>query len=397
MMKQFSQLRKILKRNRQLGVKVLCVMCVCLFLTLRTKVEINSTDAMSSLCIIVQTPYRLLAPDPDHFTVHGKTWAERGFDRVPFLSPPLIENGELCDNKNYSILIYVHSAANNFIVREQIRETWGSNKYSFGNRIKHVFLLGNNGDKATNKLVSVENEKYSDIVQFNISDMYDDHTYRGLETYRWITKHCQSVQYFIKTDDDVVINIWAVMSELKTTKPFGITKSKQSIITNNNKDIKNKENDINKDNTNDNNKEEKIFISCGVIEYRRPMTRCGKNAVPVYEYQGTVKPPYCPGAGYVLNYETIARLYKASYKAPFSRLDDVFFTGFLPIIDGNIQLQTLPRHSYLRNALSYRIQQFFSSTRVLRDYMFIHFPKKDQFMPTWHELLDIYEHKPKLT
>ena len=120
-------------------------------------------------------------------------------------------------------LIYVHSNPNNFKNRLAIRETWG-NKNIFPH-IRVVFMLGTSNDSQINHLVKYEAETYGDIIAENFIDTYKNITYKAIMAMKWITKYCSKVSFIVKTDDDIVIDTFALWNYLKLVQS-------QSVATN---------------------------------------------------------------------------------------------------------------------------------------------------------------------
>lgn len=327
-------------------------------------VEVDRSEITSTLCGLLDKPRQWVARQPVMVNRTQGDWGERGFRTVPHTLLPLITNDRFCQEYDtpVSLVIYVISAANNSIPRQRIRQTWGNAKYSFNKRIKILFILGKHESDIVNRLVYEEFNTYRDIVQFGVSDGYDNLTNRGIETLRWIKDHCSQVPYFMKTDDDIIINIWAVRAELQKIQPFGI--------------------DFDRD---------LLHIACVNVESGEQISRCGKNPVSVSEYPGLIKPDYCEGSTYVLPYPVIVRLYMAAGSARYLSIEDTFVTGVLPLIDGNIQLRNIPGYGRIKNWRLLRIHNLLHARKELKKYMIVHANREGVFMDTWQMYTHLYE------
>ena len=67
--------------------------------------------------------------------------------------------------------------------------------------------------------MSSEADQYRDIIQANFMDTYKNLTLKVQLGLHWATKHCQSFDYIVKTDDDVYINLDALVTYLAQQKP----------------------------------------------------------------------------------------------------------------------------------------------------------------------------------
>jgi len=109
---------------------------------------------------------------------------------------------------------------------------------------------------------------------------------------KWVDQHpCQHLKFVLKTDDDMLINIRPLISDLRTlTGPvlFGnlYTSSKP---------------------------------------YRDPSS---KWYVPYERYKGDRYPPYVSGSAYVMSRDVASALYAAALDLPLFESEDVFVTGF---------------------------------------------------------------------
>lgn len=366
-------------KNKKFNLVILIIL-----IYLIKHVEEYIRNEIVSICMIPDRIITSFYEESLEFSMPDKTWEERGFQVVPTIQPLLIENHKVCQpsDDNTQVLIVINSAVERLNYRIRVRSTWGNTQYNVNNNIKLLFVLGNDMESHLNPFIRVEYETYGDILQVSTPDGYDDLTYRGIQVLRWISENCQSVPYIIKTDDDCMVNVFAVLDELNKPQPFGFS---YEHINNSN--------------------EEKTpvteYIGCGLLWKDYLITRCGKNGVPWEEYPHRSLPPFCPGGGYVITYNTSVRLYRSSINAPFLRNDDVFMTGILPQIDGHIKLKTIPGYTFLnskKKTLDLTPEEA-DTKEFLDSYMFLHINSgrkqedKNMYMTIWNSYVKHYSVK----
>ena len=115
--------------------------------------------------------------------------------------------------KDVYLLIVVNTNPNNFKYRETIRETWA--KRSLFPDVRILFLMGLTNNKTINDRVILESNIYQDILQEDFYDSYRNLTYKGIMSLKWTVKYCLNIKYFIKTDDDVIIDLFTLLNHFK--------------------------------------------------------------------------------------------------------------------------------------------------------------------------------------
>ena len=91
------------------------------------------------------------------------------------------------------LTVLVHSAVNNQLKRNIIRETWGGSFLNKKGDIKVVFLLGQPGTDGEQEEVLSEYLDHKDIVQGSFIDSYKNLTYKHSMGLLWATKFCPRV------------------------------------------------------------------------------------------------------------------------------------------------------------------------------------------------------------
>ncbi|XP_033757179.1 beta-1,3-galactosyltransferase brn-like [Pecten maximus] len=116
------------------------------------------------------------------------------------------------------LLVLVKSAVLNIELREGIRNTWGKDMPS---NVRIVFLLGNTDNK-NQKRIREEGEKYSDVIQEDFLDKYQNNTYKTIMGFNWGVTFCSSASFFFFVDDDhyaFLANVYKYLESVHYTKP----------------------------------------------------------------------------------------------------------------------------------------------------------------------------------
>ncbi|XP_045211240.2 beta-1,3-galactosyltransferase 1-like [Mercenaria mercenaria] len=214
----------------------------------------------------------------------------------------LLENKNHCSSvSNLTILVMVISAPNNFQMRITNRETWANGSfYSSYGTIKVIFLLGIIDDSRVQDNIEKEFKLYGDIVQGSFIDSYHNLSHKSVMGYKWATERCRNAKYVIKTDDDIVINM------------FRIFKS-----------------DIHMMSLNQNHVHCLRLTRSIVFRVKR-----SKWFVESNQFKGkTFYPPYCSGQYVLMLNVIVPYLYESVLQTPLFWIDDVFIYG---LVMGNI-------------------------------------------------------------
>ncbi|XP_060572611.1 lactosylceramide 1,3-N-acetyl-beta-D-glucosaminyltransferase-like [Ruditapes philippinarum] len=127
-------------------------------------------------------------------------------------APYRIENKHLClSYKDLTIFIIVLSATDNFKRRNAIRETWGNSSfYSSYGTAKVMFLLGRPINSYVQNDIQKEFDLNKDVLQGDFIDTYHNLSHKTVMGFKWLTERCRNAKYIIKTDDDIVLNMFRV-------------------------------------------------------------------------------------------------------------------------------------------------------------------------------------------
>ncbi|KAK3869820.1 hypothetical protein Pcinc_024906 [Petrolisthes cinctipes] len=186
------------------------------------------------------------------------------------------------------MVVMVSSAPGNFHRRRAIRDTWGGATPLAASHAKLVFLLANPHDSHLLTQVVEESRAHGDILQEDFEDSYLNLTLKTVMGLKWGAQHCPKANYFMKTDDDMFINLPAIMTYLTEAK-------RERWIT-------------------------------GCIKQRkafRPVNVAPGMPMP------PAHPPFVAGAGYVISGDLVRELYQASINTRIIPVEDVYVTAHL--------------------------------------------------------------------
>lgn len=203
---------------------------------------------------------------------------------------------DVCSNGTF-LLVVVHSAVQNAKLRQSIRKTWGSLGTVNGKIIKTVFVLGSNNLEMVQSKIAQENLAHGDIIQGKFIDSYGNLTRKHHLALTFAVDKCSTVRHILKADDDVFVNMAAVVNYLITTEQ------------NNSSDIK-----------------------CNVLKHEKPhRDPSHKLFVSEKDYPEPEFPPFCMGMAILYSRKAATMLVKASEHAQVvDKIDDVYFGGILP-------------------------------------------------------------------
>ena len=233
---------------------------------------------------------------------------------VSFSRGYILENPDLCKSyKDLLLLIVVYSAPTYFEKRSVLRRTWLNPKHlaAFGST-KVVFVVGKT-DPFTQDKIQQELEVHGDILQGDFIDTYRNLTEKGITMYKWILERCKNAKLILKTDDDVVINIFNLFRFLV---PSLYGKSK-SVICNYkiNSEIQRK-------------RKEKWFIERNLFRNQ------------------SVYPPYCSGFFVLFTNDLTPILFKTVKSTPYFWIEDVYLYGLLYHRIQGIEIRSIKRSTF---------------------------------------------------
>ncbi|XP_078614910.1 beta-1,3-galactosyltransferase 5-like [Branchiostoma floridae x Branchiostoma japonicum] len=216
----------------------------------------------------------------------------------------LINNAGKCGSSEVFLLIIVTSSPENYAQRSAVRQTWGNESNVPGTVIKTVFAVGKPGNASTQRGLEYENKVHKDIIQEDFVDSYKNLTLKTVMCMRWASEFCPCAKFVMKADDDTLVNIYKLVTLLKSTMP-------------------------------------KKFVTGHVYSGARP----DRNAdvrwyVSKEEYPRETFPKYPSGFAYVMSYDVTGLIYQVSLTLKYLFLEDVFLGLCLerlkvePVYDG---------------------------------------------------------------
>uniref|UniRef100_A0A6B0UV22 Hexosyltransferase n=1 Tax=Ixodes ricinus TaxID=34613 RepID=A0A6B0UV22_IXORI len=79
-----------------------------------------------------------------------------------------------------------------------------------------VFFVGLSADSATAKQVEEEAAQHGDVVVLPFQDSFKNRTYKFVYGMKWTIENCPSVEYVVKLDDDMAVNVSMAINYLRT-------------------------------------------------------------------------------------------------------------------------------------------------------------------------------------
>ncbi|CAL4068846.1 unnamed protein product [Meganyctiphanes norvegica] len=266
----------------------------------------------------------------------------------------LIEEPSLChDSPDLFMISYVHSAVHKKENRQLIRDTWANLRYYPILRMKVFFVFGAAVSKEEQDVIEKESSQYHDIIQLDFVDSYKNLSLKGVGALQWISEHCMHAPWVLKSDDDMVINTFA-LQEYLAYHTKGELKGGNSFP-------------------------DKIICAVwwGMTVLRG--TGCAKWCVSEEEWPENSFPTYCSGSAFVIPTHLVPRLYDAYFTAPFLWVDDAYISGVLPREAG---IKHRPVHSLYE--MNYHLIQ---RNMIHGNRLFCHHPGRAASRGQWWSLI----------
>ncbi|XP_072844007.2 beta-1,3-galactosyltransferase 4 [Pogona vitticeps] len=201
------------------------------------------------------------------------------------LQPP----PEACSPRPPSLLVLVTSAPEHTAQRQAVRDTWGGVRWARDYTVRTFFALGLPPEPSRQAALEREAAGHRDIIQGRFMDTYRNLTLKTLALLGWATTHCSGALFLLKADDDVFLNLPALVEHLQRsegTSPAYLGR-----------------------------------IHWRVRPDRDPNSH---HHVPASLYPEGVFPPYCSGTAYVLSGDSLAAILGAARHVPLIPVEDVF-------------------------------------------------------------------------
>ena len=316
---------RYLWRNRLKRFAIATVTSFVVIGSLLTTMRRDSLRCIMSFSVTV--PMTSLA-----VTFHGNSidFIERTFiDRQELFvsehrTPPafLITNERFCSgDRPMTYLFYVYSAPAHFDRRQAIRETWGQSDLFVNIYGRVIFIVGVSMNHSIQERMLAEQRLHGDLVMVSFVDSYKNLTTKGIAALQWLNKYCRNVEFLMKTDDDVMVDIYGLLTHLV----HHVRNAKRSFFCR-----------VNHDGT---------VVREG----------CWKWEVTEDQFPATIYPPYCDGPLWIVTRDIIPELANMSLVARYLPIEDAFTSGILAKGIGNV------RHVWLHG-----LEILFTNTKLVR-------------------------------
>ena len=275
----------------------------------------------------------------------------------PYKGAYIHEAKTLCTSAtNLTLLVIILSSTRNFQRRRIVRETWANEKYYrlYGN-IKTVFLLGQDKDEDIQKKIDQEFNIYGDIVQGGFIDSYHNLTYKSTMGFRWATESCRNANYILKTDDDIVINLFMLFQNNTFSEP-----------------------------------EDDFHVFCHRQIHPIVRDTNEKWFVEENQFKGLKKyPRYCGGSFMLILNKVVPYFYESLKRTPFFWIEDVLLYG---IALDNIQKITYKHISEKHRNLEFPYETITClNQRKTRCPIFITMTDENiQIREIWNKMIEVY-------
>lgn len=243
--------------------------------------------------------------------------------------------------QDMDLIIVIMSAPLNLKMRMAIRQTWGS--YNNQRNIGIVFMLGSTNNNTTETKLNDEQILYGDIVRGQFIDSYTNLTLKSVSTLEWVDTYCPKAKFFLKTDDDMFINVDRLISFIKQR-----SKEKKSIYGRLAKKWKPVRNNMNK-----------YYVSKS-------------------QYKLAYYPDFCTGPAYLMSNNLVHDLYEKALNETYLKLEDVFVTG---IVASKLGIKRVSVTEFYNRKISY-------NPCIIRRGISVHMVKFIEQFDLWKKLHD---------
>lgn len=114
-----------------------------------------------------------------------------------------------------NIMIAIYPSIDQFMYRYVIRQTLRKVKLKYKMKFEIAFFIGKSANNNTldEMIISEEESKYNDIVQFNTPDNFISKATTHILSFLWLQNNCQSISYYINLDIRTFINIEYIINK----------------------------------------------------------------------------------------------------------------------------------------------------------------------------------------
>ena len=132
--------------------------------------------------------------------------------RYPYTYHTVINNPTVCTDDTY-IVVGSPVGPRQFVERVATRNAWGNVREVDGKKVIHLFFAGkDDNDDENDRLLREENDKYHDIIQFDMKNHFMNLTLLAILTYNWTHVYCPNIVYYVRSDNDMWFNPYRFVS-----------------------------------------------------------------------------------------------------------------------------------------------------------------------------------------
>ncbi|XP_046640892.1 beta-1,3-galactosyltransferase 5-like [Daphnia pulicaria] len=145
--------------------------------------------------------------------------------KYPLSISPCRQQDTAGNANSRSLLISIISAPDNFEKRQTIRRTWSNHLTNQTNihRLLEIvgfgFVIGLTNNSLVQQKIEEESERYGDILKINVIDKYVKLSVKVAGLINWVSAYCQRVDFVLKVDDDVYVNVHNLATVLHSLPP----------------------------------------------------------------------------------------------------------------------------------------------------------------------------------
>ena len=219
----------------------------------------------------------------------------------------LITGRHVCEPNAPFLLIVVPSVPSHTNTRDVIRNTYGAFARSDtddkmaqlvdGKKVKLAFIVGTDGNRITDLALKRESTLHNDIVQADFDDTYHNLTRKMLLALKWSSIYCGDIEFFLKADEDVFVNVPALVKRLQAL-PSNIRGAHGGAVY-------------------------------GHVHTNSPVRRSGRWNVGCDQYPFPRYPTYISGNSYGISGSLVPKLFLMSQFYRYLPIEDAFITGIL--------------------------------------------------------------------
>ncbi|RZF33647.1 hypothetical protein LSTR_LSTR007025 [Laodelphax striatellus] len=259
-----------------------------------------------------------------------------------------IPSVELCPDlgDKLKLLVAITSAPQHQEARMAIRQTWGH--YGQRSDISIGFLLGLSSPAVPNANtvdanVRAEADLYGDIIRSRFIDSYDNLTLKTVSLTEWVDNFCTKVQFVLKTDDDMFINIPRLLVFI-----------------------------------NEHSNQKRIIYGRLARKWKPIRNIRSKYFVSSRQFSPPVFPDFVTGPAYLLSGDVMHDLYTNALGRNYLKLEDVYTTGIVAEV---INVSRIHVNEFLNKRIP------FNPCNVKKS-ISIHMIKYHEQFDLWKKLLD---------